>query len=92
MKEFNCKYCDSKNLFIKKTGNQTGLYCGNCGKWLKWLGKEELRLAEIFIKENNSIIKKYANKTYTCNDIENLKELLDTTESSIAKIRQLIGL
>jgi len=25
---------------------QTGLYCSDCGKWIKWLSKEEIRLYE----------------------------------------------
>lgn len=30
--------------FIKQSGNQTGLYCSECGKWQKWLTKDEIRL------------------------------------------------
>ena len=28
MKEYRCPKCNSKNLFVKKAGNNTGLYCG----------------------------------------------------------------
>lgn len=38
-----CK-CGGKNFFIKQSGNQTGLYCSECGKWQKWLTKDEIRL------------------------------------------------
>ena len=38
-----CK-CGCSNFFIKPNGNQTGLYCYGCGKWQKWLTKDELRL------------------------------------------------
>lgn len=38
-----CK-CGSKAFFTEKHGNQTGLYCSACGKWQKWLGKDEVRL------------------------------------------------
>lgn len=38
-----CK-CGSKKFFTEKHGNQTGLYCSACGKWQKWLGKDEIRL------------------------------------------------
>lgn len=56
MKEFTCKKCGSTDLFIKDNGTQTGLYCSDCGKWIKWLGKEELRLVERQINERNKII------------------------------------
>lgn len=35
-----CK-CGGKEFFTEKHGNQTGLYCSACGKWQKWLGKDE---------------------------------------------------
>lgn len=38
-----CK-CGSKEFFTEKHGNQTGLYCSACGKWQKWLKKDEIRL------------------------------------------------
>lgn len=44
MKIFECPTCGSKDVFVEKSGNQTGLYCGDCGKWIKWITKDELRL------------------------------------------------
>jgi len=41
-----CNKCNGTSAFITKTNTQTGLYCSKCGKWIKWLGKEELRLYE----------------------------------------------
>lgn len=38
-----CK-CGSKEFFTEKHGNQTGLYCSACGKWQKWLKKDEIQL------------------------------------------------
>ncbi|WP_390572091.1 hypothetical protein [Blautia caecimuris] len=29
---------------IEKHGNNTGLYCSGCGKWHKWLNKDEVRV------------------------------------------------
>jgi len=43
---FICSKCSGTFTFIKKNNTQTGLYCSKCGKWIKWLGKEELRLFE----------------------------------------------
>lgn len=55
MKEYECPKCQSKDLFTKKEGNATGLYCGDCGKWIKWVGKEELRLVERFIESQKGL-------------------------------------
>lgn len=38
---FKCKYCGSKNYKIIKRNIHHGLYCGECGKWIKWLNKNE---------------------------------------------------
>lgn len=38
-----CK-CGSTEFFVEKNGNQTGLYCSKCGRWFKWLTKDEIRL------------------------------------------------
>ena len=43
MKVYECPKCQSKDVFIQKSGNQVGLYCGDCGKWIKWLNKDEQR-------------------------------------------------
>lgn len=41
-----CKKCGSISLHTKVKGNNTGLYCDDCGAWIKWLGKDELRAFE----------------------------------------------
>ena len=38
-----CKKCGSIALHTEAKGNNTGLYCDDCGAWVKWLGKDELR-------------------------------------------------
>ena len=37
-----CKKCGSLDLFIETKGSNTGLYCSDCGAWIKWLGKDEI--------------------------------------------------
>lgn len=37
-----CK-CGSVKFFTEVKGNNTGLYCAECGKWIKWLTKDEIR-------------------------------------------------
>ena len=32
------------DFFVEEKGNNTGLYCSMCGKWQKWLNKDELRV------------------------------------------------
>lgn len=41
-----CKKCGSTDLYTDQKGNNTGLYCSDCGVWIKWLSKEELRVFE----------------------------------------------
>lgn len=41
-----CKKCGSISLHTEVKGNNTGLYCDDCGAWVKWLGKDELRAFE----------------------------------------------
>lgn len=43
--DMTCK-CGSTKFFTKANGTQTGLYCAECGKWQKWLGKSEVRVFE----------------------------------------------
>lgn len=51
MKIFECK-CGSKEIFIKENGNNKGLYCAECGKWIRWLSKDDLRLAQRQIEQS----------------------------------------
>ena len=41
-----CKKCGSISLHTEVKGNNIGLYCDDCGAWIKWLGKDELRAFE----------------------------------------------
>lgn len=47
-----CKKCGSTSLHTQVKGNNTGLYCDDCGGWVKWLGKDELRAFEHSQNEN----------------------------------------
>lgn len=42
-----CNKCQTNNLFVEIEGNRRGLYCKECGKWQKWITKEELRVANV---------------------------------------------
>ena len=52
MKIYECPQCKSKDVFLSKSGNDTGLYCGDCGTWIKWMSKNEIRLAQRQIEYN----------------------------------------
>ena len=43
---YQCNKCGCEDMFVKKSGNQSGLYCSSCGKWYKWLSKNELNVIE----------------------------------------------
>lgn len=49
--EFKCNKCGSSNYTTEKHGNNTGLYCSGCGKWYKWLNKDEVRVYSQKYKE-----------------------------------------
>ena len=38
-----CKKCGGVDLYIEEKATNTGLYCGDCGAWLKWVSKDEIR-------------------------------------------------
>lgn len=44
IKDYKCK-CGHNDFFFADKGNQKGIYCSYCGKWLKWAGKDEQNLA-----------------------------------------------
>lgn len=39
-----CKKCGSTSLYTKNNGNNVGLYCSDCGAWIKWYEKVKLRI------------------------------------------------
>lgn len=51
MKYNFCKKCGCVDLHTEVKGNNTGLYCDECGVWQKWLNKDELRA---FTYDNNN--------------------------------------
>lgn len=44
IKDYKCK-CGHNDFFFADKGNQKGIYCTNCGKWLKWADKDEQNLS-----------------------------------------------
>ena len=44
IKDYICK-CGHNDFFFADKGNQKGIYCSYCGRWLKWADKDEQNLA-----------------------------------------------
>ena len=44
IKDYRCK-CGKDDFFFADKGNQKGIYCSYCGKWLEWADKDEQNLA-----------------------------------------------
>lgn len=55
IKNYVCKDCGSYDFFIKESGSQVGIYCAECGKYLKWADKNERNL----LKMNTKSIERY---------------------------------
>ena len=54
MKEYACPKCGSTDVFIDQRGVQQALCCGDCGAWLKWIGKKELPLVKRYIENSKT--------------------------------------
>lgn len=52
MKTYCCPICGSVDLFLDERDTHTALRCGDCGRWIKWVGKKELPLVKRFIESN----------------------------------------
>ena len=50
IKDYKCN-CENDDFFFHSKGNQVGIYCSYCGKWLKWADKNERNLAQRIHKE-----------------------------------------
>lgn len=62
-------------MFIKEKGNQIGLYCSMCGKWQKWLSKDEVRV----FKENNIPKMRNATKEETQGILDHIEDISKST-------------
>lgn len=79
MNNFVCKKCGSVIVHVKENGTQIGLYCSECGAWIKWLGKDDKRLAELQIQDNKEL-DKVSESNEVSNDMVN--KILDYVTKS----------
>lgn len=64
IKEYKCG-CGHDEFFFADKGNQTGIYCSYCGKWLKWADKNEQNLA---MKQESQSSSENPNKWILCSE------------------------
>jgi len=77
-----CRKCGGTSLHTEVKGNNTGLYCNDCGKWLCWLSKDDLRAFEYSRKEKS----KSGNEAADNKDIViRLNEFVDYLDREIDK-------
>lgn len=88
-----CSKCKSSNFIIIPKGSQSGLYCAECGAWLKWLGKSEKTVYEAKGTQEikpDIIVEEYVRIPLTeINGIINDNTISDNNK--IAKIEELIN-
>lgn len=83
MKQFVCKSCGSVDLFTKEKGNNTMLYCSDCGSYQQNLGKNDKLLFEEY-KKSFEPVKKIAD------NVQAMDSILNDDGSIAAEITNLI--
>ena len=83
IKDYKCK-CGYDDFFFADKGNQIGIYCSYCGKWLKWADKDEqnLRMKQVSVLDeirteieeldryyDNDYFSGNRDAMYRCNDV-----------------------
>lgn len=66
MDKYKCSKCGCEKMFTEHNGNNTGLYCSACGKWIRWLSKDELRAFNHALQES---MNNHANSTNRLNEV-----------------------
>ncbi len=84
MKSYACTKCGSVDVFIKDRESRKALICGDCGAWLKWIGKAELPLVERYIESNSDIEKVEIN--IFKKELNSYIQRLDLTKEEVIKI------
>lgn len=75
-----CTKCGSKDFHLEIKGNNTGLYCNKCGKWIKWLSKDEIRVFEFYKNNKVKVIEnKSASNNFIKEELERFVDFLDIT-------------
>lgn len=83
-----CKKCGSVSLHTEVRGNNTGLYCDDCGAFQKWLGKDELRAFEYANKSRGlRVVAKLYDDAFINNEAnERLNRFIDGIDEAIDNV------
>lgn len=54
LKDYVCKCGATNEVELRPQGNAIGLYCTKCGRWLKWVTKDEARTIEFRFGKKSS--------------------------------------
>ena len=95
MTEYKCPKCNSTNLFTRKKDTQTGLYCKECGRWIKWLNKEEVTCFEANTsqaKNNMTEFERAECKAYLEKQIKRLEISMVYADGHKNNEQEMIGL
>lgn len=71
MKKYECSKCGEVDVFLDKRGTQTAVCCADCGKWIKWAGKNEIALLNNQGTSNNNVVEFIPDATDGMTDFEN---------------------
>ena len=90
-----CKECGRKNgeYYIQAKGPHYGIYCDNCGKWIKWIKQYEIDA--IMSKKNiNKIFDSFGHKTtiakeFNRSEIKPLNEYINVDTLSEEELSKL---
>ena len=80
-----CNKCGAVNGFIEEKGTQVGLYCDKCGKWIKWLTKDEARLM-LFKHNEAQMLNESRQVGYNHGYVVGYNEAIDDTVKAIKEL------
>lgn len=80
-----CKKCGSVSLHTEVKGNNTGLYCDDCGSWIKWLSKDELRAFEYSKERGKRVKNSLIDEVCDVNMRERLEAFVEFLDKTIDK-------
>ena len=67
--EETCQTCKSHKFYVEYKGNNIGLYCANCHKYVKWISKAEAKRIEATILNSAELQPKSPFDKMSDNDI-----------------------
>lgn len=85
MSKYQCNKCNCKTMYTEKRGCNTGLFCLSCGKWQRWLSKDELRAFEYSQNRGKRIETNPVDEICDVNIKERLEAFIEYLDQAIDK-------